>query len=130
MEKLKIAQGNQPSQQAPNKIVESTLDHDVMDNDDEGMKLFGGCNQYQVKPQEDLNPYSQNLDQQIDFAPQIYVQYEHLYHITSNRIYNELYSEGQRISAIVDMTSNPRKVVFYVDDIEQPNFVIRILSEI
>ncbi|KAA6366069.1 MAG: hypothetical protein EZS28_038405 [Streblomastix strix] len=28
------------------------------------------------------------------------------------------------------MTSNPRKVVFYVDDIEQPNFVIGIPSEI
>ncbi|KAA6360869.1 MAG: hypothetical protein EZS28_043604 [Streblomastix strix] len=28
------------------------------------------------------------------------------------------------------MTSNPRKVVFYVDDIEQPNYVIGIPSEI
>ncbi|KAA6383531.1 MAG: hypothetical protein EZS28_020943 [Streblomastix strix] len=43
---------------------------------------------------------------------------------------NQRYKDGQRISAIVDMTSNPRKVVFYIDDIEQPNFVIGIPSEI
>ncbi|KAA6359078.1 MAG: hypothetical protein EZS28_045395 [Streblomastix strix] len=28
------------------------------------------------------------------------------------------------------MTSNPRKVVFYIDDIEQPNYMIGIPSEI
>ncbi|KAA6371900.1 MAG: hypothetical protein EZS28_032574 [Streblomastix strix] len=28
------------------------------------------------------------------------------------------------------MTSDPRKIVFYVDDIEQPNYVIGIPSEI
>ncbi|KAA6387921.1 MAG: hypothetical protein EZS28_016550 [Streblomastix strix] len=53
-----------------------------------------------------------------------------LEHITNGTIGNRSYEDGQRISAIVDMTSNPRKVVFYVDDIEQPNFVIGIPSEI
>ncbi|KAA6396929.1 MAG: hypothetical protein EZS28_007546 [Streblomastix strix] len=43
---------------------------------------------------------------------------------------NRSYQNGQRISAIVDMTSNPRKVVFYIDDIEQPNYMIGIPSEI
>ncbi|KAA6401346.1 MAG: hypothetical protein EZS28_003120, partial [Streblomastix strix] len=51
-------------------------------------------------------------------------------HITNDTKGNRSYEDGQRISAIVDMTSNPRKVVFYVDDIEQPNFVIGIPSEI
>ncbi|KAA6404241.1 MAG: hypothetical protein EZS28_000228 [Streblomastix strix] len=54
----------------------------------------------------------------------------YLDHITEYIIRNRRYKDGQRISAIVDMTSNPRKVVFYVDDIEQPNFVIGIPSEI
>ncbi|KAA6364664.1 MAG: hypothetical protein EZS28_039809 [Streblomastix strix] len=53
-----------------------------------------------------------------------------LYHRTNGAIRNQFYSEGQRISAVVDMTTNPRKVVFYVNDIEQPNFVIEIPSEI
>ncbi|KAA6390622.1 MAG: hypothetical protein EZS28_013850 [Streblomastix strix] len=51
-------------------------------------------------------------------------------HIIKGTKGNRSYEDGQRISAIVDMTSNPRKVVFYVDDIEQPNFVIGIPSEI
>ncbi|KAA6383524.1 MAG: hypothetical protein EZS28_020952 [Streblomastix strix] len=51
-------------------------------------------------------------------------------HITSLTIRNGRYKDGQRISAIVDMTSNPRKVIFYVDNIEQPNYVIGIPSEI
>ncbi|KAA6379888.1 MAG: hypothetical protein EZS28_024585 [Streblomastix strix] len=51
-------------------------------------------------------------------------------HISNDTKGNGRYKNGQRISAIVDMTSNPRKVVFYVDDIEQPNFVIGIPSEI
>ncbi|KAA6370552.1 MAG: hypothetical protein EZS28_033920, partial [Streblomastix strix] len=51
-------------------------------------------------------------------------------HIINGTIGNKSYEDGQSISAIVDMTSNPRKVVFYVDDIEQPNFVIGIPSEI
>ncbi|KAA6377299.1 MAG: hypothetical protein EZS28_027173 [Streblomastix strix] len=53
-----------------------------------------------------------------------------LNHITYDTKGNRRYEDGQRISAIVDMTSNTRKVVFYVDDIEQPNFVIGIPSEI
>ncbi|KAA6368411.1 MAG: hypothetical protein EZS28_036062 [Streblomastix strix] len=59
-----------------------------------------------------------------------YWGYGALDHITSFKIYNEKYKDGQRISAIVDMTSNPRKVVFYIDDIEQPNYVIGIPPEI
>ncbi|KAA6403734.1 MAG: hypothetical protein EZS28_000753 [Streblomastix strix] len=51
-------------------------------------------------------------------------------HITNDTKRNGRYEDGQRISAIVDMTSNPRKVIFYVDDIEQPNFVIGIPSQI
>ncbi|KAA6372398.1 MAG: hypothetical protein EZS28_032075, partial [Streblomastix strix] len=51
-------------------------------------------------------------------------------HITEYKTNNGRYQDGQRISAIVDMTSNPRKVAFYVDDIEQPNFMIGIPSKI
>ncbi|KAA6400815.1 MAG: hypothetical protein EZS28_003658 [Streblomastix strix] len=35
------------------------------------MELFGGYNRYQVKPKQQLNPYSQNTDQQTDFAQQV-----------------------------------------------------------
>ncbi|KAA6403436.1 MAG: hypothetical protein EZS28_001028 [Streblomastix strix] len=59
-----------------------------------------------------------------------YYQSGYLDHITEYIIRNRRYKDGQRISAIVDMTSNPRKVVFYIDDIEQPNYVIGIPSEI
>ncbi|KAA6370167.1 MAG: hypothetical protein EZS28_034306, partial [Streblomastix strix] len=59
-----------------------------------------------------------------------YYQSGYLDHITNDTKGNRSYEDGQRISAIVDMTSNPRKVVFYVDDIEQPNFVIGIPSKI
>ncbi|KAA6379969.1 MAG: hypothetical protein EZS28_024503 [Streblomastix strix] len=43
---------------------------------------------------------------------------------------NQWYHQRFRISAIVDMTAVPRKVVFYVDGIEQPNSVVEIPSEI
>ncbi|KAA6368181.1 MAG: hypothetical protein EZS28_036292 [Streblomastix strix] len=59
-----------------------------------------------------------------------YYQSGELDHITYYTKRNGSYEDGQIISAIVDMTSNPRKVVFYVDGIEQPNFVIGIPSEI
>ncbi|KAA6357693.1 MAG: hypothetical protein EZS28_046780, partial [Streblomastix strix] len=51
-------------------------------------------------------------------------------HITDDTKGNGSYEDGQRISVIVDMTTDPRKVVFYIDDIEQPNYVIGIPSEI
>ncbi|KAA6383288.1 MAG: hypothetical protein EZS28_021184 [Streblomastix strix] len=53
-----------------------------------------------------------------------------LNHITYSTKGNLYYFNKQRISAIVDMTSNPHKVVFQVNDIEQPNYVIGIPSEI
>ncbi|KAA6365846.1 MAG: hypothetical protein EZS28_038627, partial [Streblomastix strix] len=43
---------------------------------------------------------------------------------------NQWYHQRFRISAIVDMTAVPRKVVFYVDGIEQPDSVVEIPSEI
>ncbi|KAA6364681.1 MAG: hypothetical protein EZS28_039792 [Streblomastix strix] len=43
---------------------------------------------------------------------------------------NQNYSDGQRIGIEVDMTTVPRRVTFFVDDVEQPNYVIGIPSEI
>ncbi|KAA6390461.1 MAG: hypothetical protein EZS28_014009 [Streblomastix strix] len=49
-----------------------------------------------------------------------------LYHITNGIRGNQDYADGQRVAVEVDMTTVPRKVTFFVDDIEQPNFVIGI----
>ncbi|KAA6380898.1 MAG: hypothetical protein EZS28_023573 [Streblomastix strix] len=46
--------------------------------------------------------------------------------ITSETKGNQKYEDGQRIAVEVDMTTVPRKATFFVDDIEQPNFVIGI----
>ncbi|KAA6401687.1 MAG: hypothetical protein EZS28_002791 [Streblomastix strix] len=62
---------DQPSQRGPSNIGPSAPDHSIDESDDERMELFGGYNRYQIQPQQDLNPYSQNTDQQIDFASQI-----------------------------------------------------------
>ncbi|KAA6364400.1 MAG: hypothetical protein EZS28_040074, partial [Streblomastix strix] len=61
----------QPSQRGPSNIGPSTPDHSIEDSDDERMELFGGYNRYQIQPQQELNPYSQNTDQQTDFAQQV-----------------------------------------------------------
>ncbi|KAA6377704.1 MAG: hypothetical protein EZS28_026769 [Streblomastix strix] len=47
-------------------------------------------------------------------------------HITDDAIRNQEYSDGQIIGIEVDMTTVPRKVTFFVDEVEQPNFVIGI----
>ncbi|KAA6360580.1 MAG: hypothetical protein EZS28_043893 [Streblomastix strix] len=62
---------DQPSQRGPSKIEPSALDRSIEDSDDERMELFGGCNRYQIQPQQELNPYSQNTDSQTDFAQQV-----------------------------------------------------------
>ncbi|KAA6361362.1 MAG: hypothetical protein EZS28_043111, partial [Streblomastix strix] len=62
---------DQPSQRGPSNIRPSAPDHSIEDSDDERMELFGGYNRYQIQPQQELNPYSQNTDQQTDFAQQI-----------------------------------------------------------
>ncbi|KAA6381748.1 MAG: hypothetical protein EZS28_022725 [Streblomastix strix] len=62
---------DQPSQRGPSKIEPSAPDHSIGDSDDERMELFGGYNRYQVKPNQELNLYSQNTDQQTDFAQQV-----------------------------------------------------------
>ncbi|KAA6365106.1 MAG: hypothetical protein EZS28_039367 [Streblomastix strix] len=43
---------------------------------------------------------------------------------------NQEYSDGQKVGIEVDMTTVPRRVTFFVDDIEQPYYVIGIPSEI
>ncbi|KAA6403934.1 MAG: hypothetical protein EZS28_000547 [Streblomastix strix] len=43
---------------------------------------------------------------------------------------NQRYYVGQKVGIEVDMTTVPRKVTFFVDDVEQPNYVIGIPSEI
>ncbi|KAA6365670.1 MAG: hypothetical protein EZS28_038803, partial [Streblomastix strix] len=47
-------------------------------------------------------------------------------HITQDIRGNRSYKEGQRVAVEVDMTTVPRRATFFVDDIEQPNFVIGI----
>ncbi|KAA6374404.1 MAG: hypothetical protein EZS28_030069 [Streblomastix strix] len=47
-------------------------------------------------------------------------------HITDGISGNHKYADGQRVAVEVDMTTVPRKVTFFVDDFEQPNFVIGI----
>ncbi|KAA6378052.1 MAG: hypothetical protein EZS28_026419, partial [Streblomastix strix] len=45
--------------------------------------------------------------------------------LISNNIKGNLeYDEGKRVAVEVDITTIPRRVTFFVDDIEQPNFVI------
>ncbi|KAA6400333.1 MAG: hypothetical protein EZS28_004135 [Streblomastix strix] len=43
---------------------------------------------------------------------------------------NQQYADGQRISIEVDMATVPRRATFFVDDVEQPNYIIGIPSEI
>ncbi|KAA6375015.1 MAG: hypothetical protein EZS28_029459 [Streblomastix strix] len=54
-----------------------------------------------------------------------YFQDGNLGHITQSKG-NQKYADGQRIAVEVDMTTVPRKATFFVDDFEQPNFVIGI----
>ncbi|KAA6393186.1 MAG: hypothetical protein EZS28_011285 [Streblomastix strix] len=51
-------------------------------------------------------------------------------HITQDIRGNQGYADGQRVAVEVDMTTVPRRSTFFVDDVEQPNFVIGIPSEI
>ncbi|KAA6353645.1 MAG: hypothetical protein EZS28_050828 [Streblomastix strix] len=62
---------DQPSQRGPSNIRRSAPDHSIEDSDDERMELFRGYNRYQIQTKQVLNPYSQNTDQQIDFAQQV-----------------------------------------------------------
>ncbi|KAA6388351.1 MAG: hypothetical protein EZS28_016123 [Streblomastix strix] len=48
-----------------------------------------------------------------------------LQHITETKG-NQKYADGQRVAVEVDMTIVPRRATFFVDDVEQPNFVIGI----
>ncbi|KAA6379754.1 MAG: hypothetical protein EZS28_024718 [Streblomastix strix] len=57
-------------------------------------------------------------------------QVGYLLHITDGIGGNQEYADGQRVAVEVDMTTVPRRAAFFVDDIEQPNFVIGIPSEI
>ncbi|KAA6365266.1 MAG: hypothetical protein EZS28_039207 [Streblomastix strix] len=47
-------------------------------------------------------------------------------HITNDIKGNQEYADEQKIVVEVNMTTVPRRVTFFVDDIEQPNFVIGI----
>ncbi|KAA6396178.1 MAG: hypothetical protein EZS28_008291 [Streblomastix strix] len=51
-------------------------------------------------------------------------------HITNDIKGNQEYADEQKIAVEVDMTTAPRRVTFFVDDIEQPNFVIGIPEDI
>ncbi|KAA6367137.1 MAG: hypothetical protein EZS28_037336 [Streblomastix strix] len=58
------------------------------------------------------------------------LEYGEINHIARNTIGNERYDDGQRIAIEVDMTTDPRRATFFVDNVEQPNYVIGIPSEI
>ncbi|KAA6366538.1 MAG: hypothetical protein EZS28_037934, partial [Streblomastix strix] len=45
-------------------------------------------------------------------------------HITYGTRGNQSYTDGQRVAIEVDMITVPRRATFFVDDVEQPNFVI------
>ncbi|KAA6375795.1 MAG: hypothetical protein EZS28_028678 [Streblomastix strix] len=47
-------------------------------------------------------------------------------HITQDIRGNRGYADGQRVAVEVDMTTVPRRATFFVEDVEQPNFVIGI----
>ncbi|KAA6363331.1 MAG: hypothetical protein EZS28_041142, partial [Streblomastix strix] len=47
-------------------------------------------------------------------------------HITKGIRGNHKYVDRQRVAVEVDMTTVPRRATFFVEDIEQPNFVIGI----
>ncbi|KAA6393189.1 MAG: hypothetical protein EZS28_011288, partial [Streblomastix strix] len=47
-------------------------------------------------------------------------------HITDFTKGNQKYANGQRVAVEIDMTTVPRRATFFVDDVEQPNFVIGI----
>ncbi|KAA6382315.1 MAG: hypothetical protein EZS28_022156 [Streblomastix strix] len=49
-----------------------------------------------------------------------------LAHKTNGTTGNQKYEDGQRIAVEVDMTTVPRKATFFVENVEQPNFVIGI----
>ncbi|KAA6382980.1 MAG: hypothetical protein EZS28_021494 [Streblomastix strix] len=49
----------------------------------------------------------------------------YLDHITFTKG-NQEYADGQRVAVEVDMTTVPRRATFFVEDVEQPNFVIGI----
>ncbi|KAA6313096.1 MAG: hypothetical protein EZS28_055813, partial [Streblomastix strix] len=51
-------------------MLASAPDPSKSDRETERIEKFGGYSRYQVKFQQDLNPYSKNTDQQADFAPQ------------------------------------------------------------
>ncbi|KAA6360883.1 MAG: hypothetical protein EZS28_043590 [Streblomastix strix] len=53
-----------------------------------------------------------------------------LSHITDGTNGNQGYEKGQRVAVEVDMTTVPRRTTFFVNDVEQPNYVIGIPSEI
>ncbi|KAA6381414.1 MAG: hypothetical protein EZS28_023061 [Streblomastix strix] len=55
-----------------------------------------------------------------------YNLYGNLNHLTVGTEGNQRYKDGQRIAVEVNMTTIPRKATFFVDDIEQPNFIIGI----
>ncbi|KAA6391175.1 MAG: hypothetical protein EZS28_013297 [Streblomastix strix] len=71
MQEYKDKRHYQPSQRGPSNIGPSAPYHSIEDSDDERMELFGGYNCYQIQPKQELNPYSQNTDQQTDFAQQV-----------------------------------------------------------
>ncbi|KAA6380511.1 MAG: hypothetical protein EZS28_023962 [Streblomastix strix] len=45
-------------------------------------------------------------------------------HITKGISGNHKYVDGQRVAVEVDLTTVPRKATFFVNNVEQPNFVI------
>ncbi|KAA6395413.1 MAG: hypothetical protein EZS28_009061 [Streblomastix strix] len=55
-----------------------------------------------------------------------YYQNGDIAHINNGTNGNQKYADGQRVAVEVDMTSVPRRAAFFVDDVEQPNFVIGI----
>ncbi|KAA6360544.1 MAG: hypothetical protein EZS28_043929, partial [Streblomastix strix] len=51
-------------------------------------------------------------------------------HVSYDKVQNKRYQDEERIAVEVDMTSNPRKVTFFVNEVEQQNYVVNIPSKI
>ncbi|KAA6396164.1 MAG: hypothetical protein EZS28_008311 [Streblomastix strix] len=51
-------------------------------------------------------------------------------HITDGPKNNQCFKDNQKVTAEIDMISNPKKLTFFVDDVEQINRVINIPPQI
>ncbi|KAA6382175.1 MAG: hypothetical protein EZS28_022296 [Streblomastix strix] len=51
-------------------------------------------------------------------------------HVSKDAVKNGRFLNGERVSAEVNMQNVPRKLTFFIGDIEQPNFIVGIPGQI